>query len=158
MRVNHNSKGRDTLRVAIAGLDRAEGKVGWFPSAVYPTGEPVAGVAYVQEFGRYARPFMRPTVTEKQKDWAAQAAQVSKDALRGKVAPQHLMEAVCLAAEGAIRRTISRITAPPLKESTIAARKRGMANKGVGATKGIEKPLVHTGLLITTLTSQVGKK
>jgi len=158
VQIRRSSKGREALSVAIAGLNKAEGKVGWFPSAVYPSGEPVAGVAYVQEFGRYARPFMRPTVTEKQKDWATQAAQVSKDALRGKVAPAHLMEAVCLAAEGAIRRTISRVTSPPLKESTIAARKRALANKGVNVKAGIAKPLVHTGLMITSLTSQTGKK
>lgn len=158
MHVKHNSKGSDALRVAIKGLDKQQGKVGWFPSAVYPDGTPVAGVAYVQEFGRYARPFMRPTVSERQKDWAAQARLIAKDAVEGKVAPKVLLEKVCLIAEGAIRRTISRITTPPLKESTIAARKRALANKGVNATKGIAKPLVHTGLLISTLSSQTGKK
>ncbi len=163
MKITRKAGKIDALRSATAVLNGAEGKVGWFESAKYPSGAPVAGVAQVQEFGSPARkipprPFFRTTVTEKQNDWAATSKQLAQAAVRGDIAANKMIPALCLAAEGHVRATITKLIDPPLKQSTIAARKRKLANGGVGAKSTIGKPLVETGILLNTLTSQVGKE
>ena len=71
-----------------------------------------------------------------------------------------------MAAEGHVRETISKVTSPALKQATIDARKRRLADKGKSVTgkkggagiAGIAKPLVDTGILLNTLTSETEKK
>jgi hypothetical protein len=144
-------------------LDKQEAKVGWFPSAVYESGEPVAGVAYVQEFGSPkhaipARSFMRTTQSEKKDEWKKTLTGLSKAATIGTLAADKVLPALAMAAEGHVRATITKITSPPLKASTVAARKRRRANGGKGAKASIAKPLVDTGIMLNTLTSQVKRK
>lgn len=171
MKVTRKAGKIEALRHAVKGLDGAQGKVGWFPTAVYEGGQPVAGVAAVQEFGSPARgipprPFMRSTATERREDWKNTAARIAKAAALGKVAPENVMAAVTLAAEADVRKTITKITAPALKPATIAARKRRLADGGKSVTgkkggagiAGIAKPLVDTGILLNTLTSETGQK
>lgn len=153
----------EALRQTVRVMDGSQGRVGWFPSAVYEGGQPVAGVAYVQEFGSPSRgipprPFMRSTVEEKRQEWANTTAQLTRAAAQGKLAPANVMPALCLAAEGHVRATITKISAPPLKQGTIDARRRRLANGGAGAKASIAKPLVDTGILLNTLTSEVETK
>lgn len=163
MRVTRKAGKIDALRQAVKGLDGAQGRVGWFPSAKYEGGQPVAGIAAVQEFGSPARnipprSFFRTTATEKRESWAHTVEQVSRAAAQGKIEPGRVIEAVALAAEGHVRETITKIQSPPLKTATIDARKRRLANGGAGAQATIAKPLVDTGILLNTLTSETGKK
>lgn len=163
MRVTRKAGKIEALRQAVAGLDGAQGRVGWFPSAVYEGGQPVAGVAYVQEFGSPARGIpprlgMRTTASERREEWKHTVEQISRAAAQGKVAPGQVMEALTLAAEGHMRETITKVTSPPLKQATIDARKRRLANGGAGAQASIGKPLVDTGILLNTLTSETEKK
>lgn len=149
----------DALRQAVETLGDAKGRVGWFPSARYDDGDPVAGVAVVQEFGSPKmgippRSFMRSTATEKQNDWAATARDLSRAAVQGRIAPENVMTGLALAAEGHVRETITKIDSPPLAQSTIDARKRRLANGGRSAKASIAKPLVDTGILLNTLTSE----
>jgi hypothetical protein len=59
-------------------------------------------------------------------------------------------------AAGDIRKSISRIASPPLKQATIDARLRKRADK---TTLGkLDKPLVDTGTLLNAVTSEVGDK
>lgn len=151
------------MRQTIKGLDGAQGRVGWFPSAVYEGGQPVAGVAQVQEFGSPSRgipprPFFRSTAAEKQGDWRNTVEHLARAAAQGKLAPAQVIEGVSLAAEGHVRETITKITSPPLKQATVDARRRRLTNGGVGAQASIAKPLVDTGILLTTLTSETTKK
>jgi hypothetical protein len=155
------------LGAVIKGLSDASAKVGWFESAQYKDGTPVAMVAYVQEHGSPKsgippRPFMRTTETEKKEEWANTAKRVSRAVLDGHVSPSDVVESVALAAEGHIAKTIRSITTPALKQSTINARKNRLADKGASIKKtsvmGIEKPLVDSGLMLRTLTSEVVKK
>lgn len=163
MKITRKAGKIEALRQSVKALDGAEGRVGWFPSATYEGGQPVAGVAYVQEFGSPARgipprSYMRSTASEKQQEWAKTAEQISRAAAQGKIAPGNVMPALCLAAEGHVRATITKITAPPLKQATIDARKRRLANGGAGAKASIAKPLVDTGILLNMLTSETEKK
>jgi len=152
----------DALRQTVQSLDGATGKVGWFPSAVYEKGQPVAGIAAVQEFGSPSRgipprPFFRTTATEKREEWAGTAGQLAKRAALGKLAPGQVMEGLTMAAEGHVRATITKLQAPALKQATIDARKRRLANGGAGAKSTISKPLVDTGIMLATLTSEIDK-
>jgi len=163
MRVTRKAGKIDALRQTVKGLDGAQARVGWFPSAKYEGGQPVAGIAAVQEFGSPARgvpprSFFRTTATEKRESWADTVEQVSRAAAQGKIEPGRVIEAVALAAEGHVRETITKIQSPPLKQATIDARKRRLANGGAGAQATIAKPLVDTGILLNTLTSETGKK
>lgn len=163
MRVTRKAGKIDALRHAVTALDGAQGRVGWFPSAVYEGGQPVAGVAYVQEFGSPSQGIpprlgMRMTAEERRQDWADTAKGVARAAAQGKLPADGMMPAVCLAAEGAVRARITKVNSPALKQATIDARKRRLANGGKGAKSSITKPLVDTGILLNTLTSETTKK
>jgi len=163
MKITRKAGKIEALKVMVKALAHDQSKVGWFESAKYEKGEPVAGVAYVQEHGSPkqgipARPFFRSTIADKQTEWAQNAAQLSKAAARGQFNPANVMGALGMKAEGDVRETITKLTEPPLADATIRARKRRLANGGAGAKASIAKPLVDTGLLLNTLTTQVTKK
>lgn len=160
MKVTRKAGKIDALRVAAKGLGAFEGQVGWFPSARYESGAPVAGVAAVQEFGSASRGIpprapMRQTAESHQQQWVDTVGQIARRVAVGQLPPDAAMQAVCLQAEGDARATITKLTDPPLSPRTIQARKSRLANKGRGAKAGISKPLVDTGILLNTLTSQV---
>lgn len=160
MKVTRKAGKIQALRQTVEELAGQQGRVGWFPSAVYEGGQPVAGVAFVQEHGSTKRsipprPFMRPTVTEKRTEWAKTVGQLTKAAAQGKIAPENVMQGLTMAAEGHVRAAITKISTPPLAESTVAARKRRLADGGAGAKSSIAKPLVDTGVMLNTLTSEV---
>lgn len=164
MRITRKAGKIDALRQAVAGLEDAQGRVGWFESAKYGDGAPVAGVAAVQEFGSPAQGIpprlgMRTTARKKQDEWRGIVKQVSRAAMQGKVAPEQVMEALTMAAGGHMAAQISKVVAPALKDATVAARKRRLADKGASVKgdkggagiAGITKPLVDTGILLATL-------
>ena len=164
MRVTRKAGKIEALRQAAKALDGAQSKVGWFPSAVYEGGQPVAGIAAVHEFGSPARGIlprlgMRATATEKREEWKHTVEQISRAVAQGKIEPGRVMEAVAMAAGGHVAATISKVTDPALKDATVAARKRRLADKGKSVTgkkggagvAGIAKPLVDTGILLDTL-------
>lgn len=149
-----------TVKTACAQLNKLKGKVGWFGSNNYPNdGPPVAYVATIQEFGSPGqgippRPFMRTTAADKGNEWRDALLQGGTAALNGKIPAREVMEQATGAAAGDIRRTISQLTSPPLKASTVEARLRGKKQGKVVSTS-VAKPLVETGLLLDTLTSAV---
>lgn len=160
MKITRKAGKIEALRQTVKALDDATAKVGWFEAARYPGGQPVAGVAAVQEFGTEhipPRPFMRTTAADKQAEWGKTVGQLTKAAATGKIAPGDVMEGLALAAEGHVRATITKIMAPPLAPATIAARKRRLANGGKGAKASIGKPLVDTGIMLASLTTEVNK-
>ena len=145
----------DRIRQALRELERTQTKVGWFESAKYVDGTPVAYVATIQEFGYAAgglppRPFFRPTIVSEQAAWRTLIAQASKGVVTGKRTSFQAMELIGLQAAGDVRKTISQIITPALSPSTIAARKK----RGNSSTK----PLVDTRVLINTLTHQTEVK
>ncbi|EPO2591135.1 hypothetical protein ACT8MX_003286 [Escherichia albertii] len=146
----------ERLRLATAGLQRKAAKVGWFESAKYADGTPVAQVAAANEFGPHARPFMRPTIAERAQTWRAVGKNVARKVVNGQASADQLFETIGLQASGDIAKTISSITSPPLLPRTIAARQAKMADgKTIGS---LDKPLVETGLMINSLTHIVEDK
>ncbi len=153
--------GAENLKFLLNGISNKVAKVGFFPSAIYEDGTHVAYVATIQEYGVAQkgippRPFMRPTIEKQQMTWRAIADQGARSMLAGKATGEQVLEAIGLKAAGDIRRTISQIQSPALKPSTIAARLRGYADKKT--TGNLTKPLVHTGTLINSVSSEVSEK
>lgn len=150
------------LKAALPELGKMRLKVGYFETAKYSDGTPVAYVAAIQEFGYPgggipARPTMRPTADAQGNpggEWSQIAAQGAKAILKGSATPGQVMDALGLKAAGDIRKAISKLQSPPLKPSTVAARQRGMADRKT--TGSLTKPLVATGLMINSVGHEVG--
>lgn len=168
------SKAMEGLLSHIKELDGYQTKVGWFETAHYEDGTPVAYVAAIQELGSESRripprPFMRPTIAEQQKKWAETAAIAARRILAGKATGAQMMDLIGAQAEGDVAKTIESITEPSLSPITLGARKyRHEGKKVTGATIGEiaarlkagtldisgvpTKPLDDTHLLLSTLT------
>jgi hypothetical protein len=166
-----------TLAESLSALEGVTGKVGWFESAQYPDGTPVAYVAAIQEFGSPAnkipsRSFMRSTAAESDKKWKETAARVSARVLEKKMTAKDAMEALTLQAEGDVAAKIASIQAPPLSQITLGVRKyKQMGRKISGATIGeiahkldegtldvsgvSTKPLVDSAVMVNSLSHVV---
>lgn len=161
MKTRRSGPGAQAVLARVQGLAGVAGKVGFFESAKYPDGTPVAYVASIHEFG-YAegnippRSFMRPTIAEHSKEWAKQFGGGAKRVAEGTMTPSQVMDAVGLAAAGEVAKTIAGIKEPPLQESTIEARKHRYADKKT--TGNLSKPLVDTAVMVNSITSVTEQK
>ena len=120
----------------------------------YPDGPSVAEVAETQEFGNAnipPRSFMRTTVMESRQEWLADLRFGAKLVLEGVETPDNVLDMVGARAVNDIQNKIKEIDSPPLAASTIAKRKR----KGVASSN--TKPLIETGLLISSVEHEVIK-
>ncbi len=128
MKITRKAGKIDAMKTAVKALQGEEGSVGWFESAKTEDGEPVAGIAVVQEFGSPkrgipSRSFMRTTVAEQSNAWAKLAEGAARAVMQGKAAPGTMTEMLALKAEGDVRRKITKILTPPLSLLTLMARK-----------------------------------
>jgi hypothetical protein len=141
------------LEAIIANSGKAQGKSGWFESAQYADGTPVAYVAAIHEYGYEAggippRPFMRSTIAEKQGEWKVLAQNAAKQIAAGRMSSVEYVGLLAATATGHVQKKIGSITAPPLKLATVQARARRRAS-GVAS----DKPLVDTAIMLQTMTS-----
>jgi len=169
--------GEKNLKFALKNLDGKIGKTGWFSSAKYENGMQVAEVAVTQEYGDPGknippRPFMRPTIAEQKAKWLDIVERKSIDVVKGKATAHDVMESVALQAAGDVRKTITSIQTPPLKDSTIyaraskrasfsnlktpEARERKLAELKQNPT--FIKPLIDSGLLLNSCNGIVEDK
>lgn len=142
---------------AVMDFAKMRGRVGWFESARYPDGTPVAYVAAIHEFGYPAggippRLGMRATAAEKHGEWRGVTDRVARGVVRGALTPHQAMDAIGLKAAGDLRKHITQVREPPLKVATVKARLAGK-KQGRVVSVTIAKPLVRTGHLLTTLTN-----
>lgn len=150
------------LKTIINGFDALRLRVGFFETAQYADGTPVAYVAAIHEFGAPEqgippRPFMRPAATANSAEWTEQMAAGARAVARGAISPEGVLEAVGALAAGNISEAISQVVAPPLKEATIEAKARKYADGGAAGPGQLGKPLVDTGLLIQSPTYLVDR-
>lgn len=170
-----NPKGFETLAARLKELDGIETRVGWFPSAKYENGTPVAYVAAIQEFGHGPippRPFFRPTIMAEENNWRQYAAQGARAVLKGAATAHDVMDGLGERAQEDVKETINQITAPPLSPITLELRAMKHKNPGLKITGTLvgevarkvrqpgyqlasgtpDKPLIDSKLMITTLT------
>ena len=138
------------MAASIAELPKKRAAVGFFDTAVYPDGTPVAYVATIQEFGHGKIPprsFMRSTISEQREAWQKTLAQGARRVLADKLTVDQMLEAFGMQAAGQIKEKIASIMAPGLADVTISARLR--------RNNTSTKPLVDTGYLISSVDSKV---
>lgn len=170
-----NPKAFETIRAQLSQLEGKEARIGWFSSAKYENGTPVAYIAAIQEQGSGKIPprsFFRTTVMEKKQEWIATVERLARMVIANKMTGRAMMEAIAMQIEGDVQKKIASITTPPLSPLTLAARKyRQMGKTVTGKTLGelsrklkdgtidvsgvSTKPLNDTGHMIATLTSVV---
>lgn len=146
----------------IADVQANSLKVGWGENQKYEDGTAVAGIAAVHEFGNPMknippRPFMRPTASEKSQQWQTLIAKGMKLVFNDKKSSAEVFEAVGLKVAGDIRTAISKVTSPSLKTATVKARLRGK-KQGKSVSLTAAKPLVDSGVMLNSLTSEVSAK
>lgn len=148
------------FKIALEDLEDKQGKVGWFEKSRYDDEKntPVAFVAAQNEFGNPeinipARPFMRPTILEKRKEWKNLADRGAKQIIKGNYTVANVLDLIGQQAVGDIKKTISQLWYPPLSPVTIALR---LSRKADQSTIGnLDKPLIDTGIMFNTITNVV---
>lgn len=171
-----NPKAFEKINLRLAQLDGAQSKVGWFETAKYQNGTPVAMAAAANELGHGStppRPFFRPTILRDALAWTKTAAEGARAVIRGNATMTQVMEAIGQQAEAGVAKSIEEVTTPPLSPVTIELRAMKQRNPSLVVTAqtvgqaaarvkapgykpptGIStKPLNDTGLMIETLTS-----
>ena len=148
----------ERLSLAVEGFEHAQARVGWFPTAKYEDGTPVAEVAVKNEFGDPGahippRPFMRPTFDANKDKWTKIVQDGARQVVKGNVQATEVLEAVGLQAAGDVKAMISSIWSPKLADRTIQA--RAARYKSGKITKSLEKPLDDTGLMLATVNNDV---
>jgi hypothetical protein len=165
------------LKKRMKSLEEYSAQVGWFESARYDDGVPVAQVAIYNEYGTSRippRPFMRPTAESQKGEWARTTGKVVSQVLRGKMSAEQGMTLVAQKAAGDMRQTITQVFEPELSPVTVllrqwrkegkditgktvgdAARAVAEGQRGEGVTT---KPLVDTGHMLATCTGIAVKK
>lgn len=145
---------KDLLK-RVESIGQLQAQVGWFDTAKYQDGTPVALVAQTQEYGSPARripprPFVRTTIEDKSEEWSDVMGLGLKAVLQGERSPLQVFTAVGDQAVGDIRMTIGMINDPPLEPVTVENRKK----------KGLEpyKPLQATGKMYSTCSYIVVRK
>jgi hypothetical protein len=134
---------RKAMNQAIVDCSKLVAKVGYFPSAKYPDGTPIAYIAAIQEHGASSqgltippRPTMRPTIDEQGQKWKGQLVQGMNSVMVGKRDTRAVLELVSLQAAGDVRKTITELQAPSLSKVTLLARKfKRMGGKITGVTQ-----------------------
>ena len=165
------------LKKRMKSLEEYSAQAGWFESARYDDGVPVAQVAIYNEYGTSRippRPFMRPTAESQKGEWARATGKVVSQVLRGKMSAEQGMTLVAQKAAGDIRQTITQVFEPELSPVTVllrqwrkegkditgktvgdAARAVAGGQRGEGVTT---KPLIDTGHMLATCTGIAVKK
>lgn len=162
-------------------MEKVEAKIGWFPSAKYANGTPVAYVAAIQEFGAPevsvpARPFLKPTVARDKDMWVKQLGRGVGDVLKGKRTGNEVFDAIAIVGAEGVKATIASIHEPALSPVTIMLRGMRLADSDLVVTgktvgeaaarvaRGEEppkapslKPLVDSGTLLATVEGMAGE-
>lgn len=136
-------------------ISKLNAKVGFFDTAKYENGTPVALVAMVNEFGVPQknippRPFMRPAAENNKEAWKKTFNFGVKQGFQTGDFKQ-AFNLVGMQAQGDIKTAIKNVTAPALAESTKKARLTGKVKNAKTATK----PLIDTGYMLDSVAYEV---
>ena len=118
-------------------------RVGVLENATYPDGTPVAMVAFWNEYGTRTSPvraFFRTTVSENKKNWVLSVQNLMK--IHND--PKQVMGLIGVHMQEQIVQSINTWSDPPNSAYTIAK-------------KGSSKPLIETGVLMGSISFEVGE-
>jgi hypothetical protein len=119
-------------------------RVGFFESATYPDGTPVAMIAAIQNYGAPRagippRPFFSNMVRDKQGEWPGAISQLLRSNGMDAILTLQAMGNVI---EGQLRQAIIDTNYPPLRPETIRR-------------KGFSKPLIESSHMINSVSHEV---
>lgn len=118
-------------------------RVGVLENATYPDGTPVAMVAFWNEYGTRTSPvrsFFRTTVSENKKNWVLSV----QNLMKMHNDPKRVMGLIGVHMQEQIVQSINTWSDPPNSAYTIAK-------------KGSSKPLIETGVLMGSISFEVGE-
>jgi hypothetical protein len=131
---------------------------GFFESAKYANGTPVAYIAAIQEFGYPegnipSRPFFRNAIKANEQKWGDIAGRLIESAIEGKLSESQALEQLGSMIKGDIQESIIDGDFESLKQSTLVARQSRKRTAGVA-----NKPLIDTGHMMRSVDYTVEEK
>ena len=154
MRITQDNSGSEALEKLADQIKKSKLEVGFFESAKYPDGTPVAYVAAIQEFGYPAgnipsRPFFRNAISQND-GWKPLATKAMSAVVEGRIELNQALNQMGLKMAADVKDSITDGSYEALKQSTLDARQSRKRTKGVAS-----KPLIDTGQMLQSVTYAV---
>lgn len=154
MRITRNNSGSEALKRLAEQIKKSKLEVGFFESAKYPDGTPVAYVAAIQEFGNPAgnnpsRPFFRNAISQND-GWKDLASKAMAAVIDGRIELNQALNQMGLKMAADVKDSITDGSYEALKQSTLDARQSRKRTQGVAI-----KPLIDTAQMLQSVTYTV---
>ena len=154
MKITQDNSGSEALEKLADQIKKSKIEVGFFESAKYPDGTPVAYVAAIQEFGYPAgnipsRPFFRNAISQND-GWKDLANKAIGAVVEGRIELNQALNQMGLKMAADVKDSITDGSYEALKQSTLDARQSRKRTQGVAS-----KPLIDTGQMLQSVTYAV---
>lgn len=154
MKITQDNSGSKALEKLADQIKKSKLEVGFFESATYPDGTPVAYVAAIQEFGNPAgnnpsRPFFRNAISQND-GWKDLANKAMMAVIEGRMELNQALNQMGLAIGSNVQDSINDGSYEALKQSTLDARQRRKRTQGVAS-----KPLIDTAQMLQAVSYSV---
>lgn len=154
MKITQDNSGSEALEKLADQIKKSKLEVGFFESAKYPDGTPVAYVAAIQEFGNPAgnnpsRPFFRNAISQ-HGGWKELASKAMTAVVDGRIELNQSLNQMGLKMSADVKDSITDGSYEVLKQSTLDARQSRKRTEGVAS-----KPLIDTGQMLQSVTYAV---
>ena len=154
MKITQDNSGSEALEKLADQIKKSKLEVGFFESAIYPDGTPVAYVAAIQEFGYPAgnipsRPFFRNAIS-KNDGWKQLATKAMNAVVEGRMELNQALNQMGLKMAADVKDSITDGSYEALKQSTLDARQSRKRTQGVAS-----KPLIDTAQMLQSVTYAV---
>ena len=154
MKITQDNSGSEALEKLADQIKKSKLEVGFFESAIYPDGTPVAYVAAIQEFGNPAgnnpsRPFFRNAISQND-GWKDLANKAMNAVIEGRMELNQALNQMGLVIGSNVQDSINDGSYEALKQSTLDARQSRKRTEGVAS-----KPLIDTAQMLQSVTYAV---
>ena len=154
MKITQDNSGSEALEKLADQIKKSKIEVGFFESAKYPDGTPVAYVAAIQEFGYPAgnipsRPFFRNAISQND-GWKPLATKAMSAVVEGRIELNQALNQMGLKMAADVKDSITDGSYEALKQSTLDARQSRKRTQGVAS-----KPLIDTAQMLQSVTYAV---
>lgn len=157
MKITQDNSGSEALKKLADQIKKSKLEVGFFETAIYPDGTPVAYIAATHEFGNPAehipsRPFFRNAISQND-GWKDLANKAMGAVIEGRIELNQALNQMGLKMAADVKDSITDGSYEPLKQSTLNARQARKRTQGVAS-----KPLIDTGQMLQSVTYAVNGK
>lgn len=154
MKITQDNSGSEALEKLADQIKKSKLEVGFFESAIYPDGTPVAYVAAIQEFGHPegnipSRPFFRNAISQHD-GWKDLSNKAMLAVIEGRMELNQALNQMGLKMAADVKDSITDGSYEALKQSTLDARQSRKRTQGVAT-----KPLIDTAQMLQSVTYAV---